>query len=136
MDQSTPTVVAVINSTTDIVDMLRIWIGQAGFVVVSALTPEIREGIVDVERFIQQHDPRVVVYDIAPPYDANWQLFQHVAAMPAFRGRQFVLTTTNARHVEKIAGPQEHVYEIVGRPQDLERIVGAVKEASKIRPSR
>jgi DNA-binding NtrC family response regulator len=136
MDQSIPLVVAVINSTTDIVDMLRIWLGQAGFVVVSALTPEIREGVVDIERFIQQHDPRVVVYDIAPPYDANWQLFQHVAAMPAFQGRQFVLTTTNARHVETIAAPQQHVYEIVGRPQDLERIVGAVKEASKIRPSR
>jgi DNA-binding NtrC family response regulator len=136
MDQSTTRVVAVINSTTDIVDMLSTWIGQAGFAVVSALTPEIRDGKVDIEHFIQQHDPQVVVYDIAPPYEANWQLFQDVAAMPAFQGRQFVLTTTNARHVQKLATPQQHVYEIVGKPEDLERIVGAVKEASKIRPSR
>jgi DNA-binding NtrC family response regulator len=136
MDQSPPPVVAVINSTTDIVDMLRLWIGQAGFVVVTALTTEIRDGVVDIEHFIRQHDPQVIVYDIAPPYDSNWQLFQHVAAMPAFQGRQFVVTTTNAPHLEKIATPQHHVYEIVGKPEDLGRIVGAVKEASKIRPSR
>jgi DNA-binding NtrC family response regulator len=135
MDQS-GTVVAIINSTKDIVDMLRIWMEQAGLIVVSALTPEIREGSVDIERFVQQHDPRVIVYDIAPPYEANWQLFQHVAAMPVMQGRQFVVTTTNARQVEQIARPQQHVYEIVGKPQDLERIVVAVKEASRIRPSR
>lgn len=129
-------VVAIINSTTDIVDMLRIWFEQAGLIVVSALTPEIREGSVDIDRFLQQHDPRVIVYDIAPPYEPNWQWFQHVASMPAVQGRQFVLTSTNVRHVERLAAPQQHVYEIVGKDQDLGRIVQAVKEALRIRPSR
>ena len=131
-----PPVVAVINSTPDIVDMLRIAIEQAGFVVVTALTFEVREGSVDIERFIAQHQPRVIVYDIAPPYEPNWKLFQHTAAMPVMRGRQFVLTSTNVRHVEKIAGPQHHVYEIIGKPVDLDQIVQAVKEASRARPTR
>ena len=78
---SSPTV-AVINSTPDIVDMLRLVVEQAGFVVVTALTFEIRDGHVDIDQLIRQHQPLVIVYDIAPPYDANWKLFQHIAAMP------------------------------------------------------
>ena len=129
-------VIAVINSTPDIVDMLRLAIEQAGFVVVTALTFELRDGHVDLGQFIKQHDPLVVVYDIAPPYEANWHLFQHVAEMPVMKGRQFVITSTNARHVEGIAGPQQHVYEIVGKSYDLGEVVRAVKEASRARATR
>lgn len=131
-----PPSVAVINSTTDIVDMLRVALQQAGLVVVTALTNEVRDGEVDIDRFIAQHDPRVIVYDVAPPYDANWHLFQHVAAMPVMEGRQFVITSTNVRQLERIAAPQQHVYEIVGKSEDVDRIVQAVKEALRIRPSR
>ena len=128
--------VAIINSTPDIVDLLRISVEQAGFVAVTSLTFEIRDGHVDVEHFIEQHQPTVIVYDIAPPYEANWQLFQHVAAMPVMQDRQFVLTSTNAHHVEKLAGNRHEVYEIVGKPLDLGRIVHAVKEAARARPVR
>lgn len=134
MNASAP-VIAVINSTPDIVDLLRLAIEQAGFVVVTALTFEIREGHVDLDRFIAQHEPSVIVYDVAPPYDANWHLFQHVAAMPAMKGRQFVVTSTNAKHVERLAAPQQHVYEIVGKPFDLDLVVQAVKEATRARPT-
>jgi len=135
MDQN-PTVVGVINSTPDIVDILRIAIEQAGLVVVSALTFEIREGAIDLEHFIKQHQPRVIVYDISPPYEANWQLFLHLAAMPVMEGRHFVLTSTNARHVERLAGPQHPIYEIIGKPFDLDQVVQAVKEATRARPTR
>ena len=128
-----PPVVAVINSTEDIIDLLRLSIEQAGFVVVTAMTGEVRDGELDVDRFIRQHDPRVIVYDVAPPYGANWNLFQHVAGLEVMKGRQFVITSTNARHVEALAPPQQHVYEIVGKPEDLGRVVHAVKEASRAR---
>ena len=129
-------VVAVINSTPDIVDLLRLAVEKEGFVAVTALTFDIRDGKTDLDHLIQQHQPTVIVYDIAPPYDANWKLFQHVAAMPVMKGRQFVLTSTNRAHVEKIAGPQEHIYEIVGKPFDLAEIATAVKQAVRVRPSR
>ena len=129
-------VIAVINSTSDVVDMLRTVLETAGLTVVSALTTDVREGRVDLDRFVTQHQPRVVVYDIAPPYEPNWRLFQHVAQMPVMAGRQFVLTSTNPRHVERLAGPQLHVYEVVGKPVDLDQIVQAVREAVKARPTR
>jgi DNA-binding NtrC family response regulator len=128
--------VAVINSTPDIVDMLRTAIEYAGFVVVTALTFEVRGGKVNLDQFIAQHEPIVIVNDVAPPYEANWRLFEHIAAMPIMRGRQFVLTSTNARHVAALAGREHHIYEVIGKPFDLDEIVRAVKEASRARPTR
>jgi hypothetical protein len=40
----------------------------------------------------------------------------------------FVLTTTNVRHVRQLAGNEE-LHEIVGKPYDLDEIVGAVRQA-------
>src|SRR5438093_283880 len=102
-----PLVVAVFNTSPDIVDMLRRAFEPAGIVVVSVLTYQVREGAVDVEQFLTEHDPAVVVYDIAPPYDGNWALFLHIRELPAMRNRKIVLTSANRRQVEKLAGRDE-----------------------------
>jgi DNA-binding NtrC family response regulator len=135
MTVADPTVVAVINTSPDVVDLLRRALESAGLVVVTALTFEIRDGAVDIERFVRQHDPRVIVYDIAPPYDANWKLFQHICRMAPMRHRQFVLTSTNTKHVQDLTGKSQRIYEVVGKPLDLDRIVRAVKEAARARPT-
>ena len=131
-----PPVVAVINTSPDIINMLRLAFEHAGFVTVSLFTHDIRDGKADLDRFIAQHDPRVIVYDIAPPYQANWQLFQHLAKRPSLSNRFFVLTTTNVAHVEKLAGSRQPIYEIVGKPYDLDRLTQAVKEAARARLTR
>ena len=131
-----PIVAAVINTSPDIVDMLRRALEPAGIVAVTALTFQIRDGIVDIARFLEQHDPNVVVYDIAPPYDANWGLFQHLCRMPAMRNRHIVLTSINPKHVDGLTGNNEKIYEVVGKPLDLDQIVRAVKEAVRSRPTR
>ena len=132
-----PDVVAVINTSPDVVDMLRLTLEYAGIVVVSALTWEVRDGDVDLERFILQHRPRIVVYDIAPPYENNWLLFQHIRAMPVMEGIEFIITSTNAQQVQQfVRGSGRQVYEIVGKPFDLGEIVTAVREALKSRPTR
>jgi DNA-binding response OmpR family regulator len=129
-------VAALFNTSPDVVDMLRQALEQAGIVVVSAFTHEIRDGAVNVDAFVRQHDPKVIVYDIAPPYDANWQLFQHVSRMEAISGRQIVITSVNPARVEQLAGRQQQIYEIVGKPLDLSRLVRAVKEAGRARAIR
>ena len=136
MEQA-PDVVAVINTSPDVVDMLRITLEHAGLIAVTAMTWEIRDGTVDLERFVSQHQPRVVIYDIAPPYETNWHLFQHIRSMPVMAKVQFVLTSTNSRQVEQYAqGQQNRIYEIVGKPFDLGEIVQAVKEALRAHPTR
>jgi CheY-like chemotaxis protein len=129
-------VVAIFNTSPDLIDMLRGVFEMAGFVVVSLLTYQIREGDVDIETFLRQHQPDVIVYDIAPPYEPNWRLFQHVCRTPAMRNTQIVLTSTNAARLRELAGVHDRVYEIVGKPVDLDEVVAAVREAAHARPTR
>ena len=130
------TVAVVLNTSPDVVDLLRRALEQAGVVTVTGFTHDVRDGEIDLGALVQQHNPDVIVYDIAPPYDANWKLFQHLSGMPVLTGRQFVITATNKAQVEKLVGRAHHVYEVVGKPADLGEIVRAVKEAGRARPTR
>ena len=131
-----PDVVAVINTSPDTVEMLRTTLERAGFVVITGFTFDIRDGRLDIDAFVTEHQPRVVVYDVAPPYEQNWRLFQHLRGLESMRTRRFVITSTNPKHLEQLAGRDERIYEIVGRPLDLDAVVTAVKEAFKSRPTR
>lgn len=131
-----PIVAAVFNTSPDIVDLLRRALEPAGIVTVTVLTYQIRESVVDLEGFIGQHNPKVIVYDIAPPYDANWELFKHIMRMDVMKNRAVVLTSINRRQVERLVGQNQTVYEVIGKPLDLDQIVRAVKEASRSRRTR
>jgi DNA-binding response OmpR family regulator len=122
-----PTVVAIFNTSPDTVDMLRILFEHGGYVVVSAFTWELRDGHVDLETFCRQHQPTIIVYDIALPYEANWRLFLHMQNAAALRSAQFVLTTTNEAQVRKLAGPDVELFEIVGKPYDLDLLLNKVR---------
>ena len=47
-EMSSPNVVAVINTSTDVTDMLRTAFEFGGFITVTALTTQIRDGEIDV----------------------------------------------------------------------------------------
>jgi CheY-like chemotaxis protein len=128
-------VVAVINTSPDAVDLLKDVLEQAGYLVVSTFTWLVQSGQVDLEAFLRTQQPKVIVYDIAPPYDRNWEVLQHLR-QTVLRDYQFVLTSVNCAHVEALVGKDERVYEVVGKPHDLDAIVRAVKEAMRARPTR
>ena len=135
VSESRPFVAAVFNTSPDTVEMLRVVLTQAGFVVVSGYTFELRDLKVDLDAFMRQHQPNVIVYDLAPPYEENCRLFEHLRATPAFEGRPIVITSTNAAQVHKLLQPDQQVYEVIGKPYDLGIIVQAVKEAVRSRPT-
>jgi CheY-like chemotaxis protein len=129
-------VIAIINSTPDAIDMLRVALQPIGAAIVSTYTHDIRDGRIDFAGFMRQHRPRVIVYDIAPPYDQNWLLLQHLRSSEAMRGIPIVITSTNAPYVQDLAGRDEQVYEVIGKSEDLGRIVQATKEALRVRRTR
>jgi DNA-binding response OmpR family regulator len=133
MPASPAIVVAVINSAEDLVDLLREAFETEGFVVVTALTPHLRDGKTDFESFIRQHRPDVIVYDIAIPYERNWRLFQHFRSHPLCTNVPFVLTSTNVTQVQTIAGSEQEIHEIIGKPYDLDVISRAVRNAAQER---
>lgn len=134
MDGS-PTV-AIVNTSPDAVDMLRHALENAGFVVVTCFTHDIRDGRLDFEAFLRTHRPRVISYDLAPPYVKNFRLYQHVRGLEAVRDCQFVVTAMNVSHAQKLVGNDEKVYEVVDRAEDLDQWIAAVKQASRARPTK
>jgi CheY-like chemotaxis protein len=130
------TVVAIVNTNPDLVRVIRVALEQAGFIVFEIYVDDIKQGGGNIESFLHQHDPRVIVYDVAPPYEQNWRFLDHLRTATLFKGRHFVLTSVNLRRVEEIVGPDEAVYEVVGHADDIDQVIRAVREASRARATR
>jgi CheY-like chemotaxis protein len=135
MTPHTPPVVAILNSNDDLVELLRHVLEQAGFITVTGHIDEVRRGELDLVNFVKQHNPSVIVYDLVPPYDRSWNYLHLLRDSEPLRGRPFVLTSVNAMRAKEVVGESELVYEIVGKPFDLDKVVTAVREASKVRPT-
>jgi CheY-like chemotaxis protein len=128
-------VLAIINTSPDAVELLRHVLEQAGFLVASTFTWLVQSGQVDLDAFLRTHQPKVIIYDLAPPYERNWDALQNLRST-VLKDYQFVLTSVNCAQVEALVGKDERIYEVVGKPHDLDAIVRAVKEAVRSRPTR
>lgn len=133
---ATAPVVAIINSNDDVVEMLRLSFEQAGFIVVSAHADAVKRGATSLTDFVRAHKPNVIVFDLVPPYDRSYRFVEHLGRVDVMKGCQFVLTSSNPNRAHELAGTSEEVYEVVGKPYDLEQLTRAVKEASRARPTR
>ncbi|HVL68236.1 MAG TPA: hypothetical protein VM364_13315 [Vicinamibacterales bacterium] len=127
MADGRPPVIAILNSNDDTVEMLRMAFENEGIVAVSAHVSDLRRGEIDFSGFLREHDPRVILYDLVPPYERSWLFLQHLRGTSAGADRHYVLTSTNPARVRQIAGIDEQVFEIIGKPYDLNLIVEAVK---------
>ena len=107
--------------------MLRECLVHHGFTsVVTAHIHDFKTGAADFPRYVSHHKPAVIVYDVSIPYDKNWAFLRLLLDSESMRGRKVVLTTTNKQRLEELVGPTD-AFEIVGKPYDLDKIVGAVK---------
>ena len=121
-------IIAVFNASDDTVELLRTALESQGFHTVVGHIPDVKSGELDLVAFIEHHAPSVIVYDISPPYDANWTFLRLVRNLEPVKGRPFVITTTNKPALDKLVGETEAL-EIIGKPYDLAQIVDAVRAA-------
>lgn len=121
--------VAIFNSSDDLLYMLRMLFERNGFVTAVGHVNALRDGSLDLTAFVRQYRPAVVVYDLVPPYERQWAFLDHLRSNSPLSGRPFVLTSTNARMARELAGRSEPVLEVLGRPFDFEELPQLVREA-------
>lgn len=120
--------VAVLNTSPDFIAILTDILEMEGFTTVAAYIRDFRSGRNDIRDFMNQHQPDVVIYDIAMPYEENWAFFQQVLTVSGLKPCQFVLVTTNQRALNQLVGETGSL-EIVGKPMDLDQLLDAVNTA-------
>ena len=126
-------VVALFHSNPDAIVLITRLLESAGFTVVPALIPDVQDGRCDVDALMTEHDPSVVVYDIGLPYEETWAMFEDVRARPSMRDCRFVITAADAAEIERRAGDDEQIFEVVDSGSDLGDLAHAVKEAARAR---
>jgi DNA-binding response OmpR family regulator len=123
--------VAVFNASDDTVEMLTTLLSHQGYRAVAGHADHVKSGELNFVAFLREHQPSAMIWDIAPPYDRNWNFFQLIRALD---NCPIVLTTTHKQNLDALAGKDTGALEIVGKPYDLQLIVDAVSRAIERQP--
>jgi len=128
-------VVALFNSNHDTVELVARMLNTAGhFCLDTCHFSDLRAGNVDFNAYLTTHNPTVVIFDISPPYDENWEFFTTMRDSKAMEGRGIVLTTTNKMRLDEFVRKDSTAIEIVGKPYDFKSIVKAIEAAARRPP--
>jgi hypothetical protein len=122
-------IVALFNASDDTIDMIQTLLTESGDAqtLVWCHFADLKKGVIDFKKYLGKHNPEVVIFDISPPYDENWQFFETMRDSEEMRGRGSVLTTTNKGHLDGLLGENSHALEVIGKPKDLYLIQAAIK---------
>jgi len=115
--------------------MLCDWFTQHGHHCVTAVVADLRNAHQDVARFINEHEPDVVVYDVGMPYACSWDLLDAIRSDPSLKAQPFVVTTPNKKKLREAAVGATSALELAGLTTDLRRILKAVETAGRRLPT-
>jgi DNA-binding response OmpR family regulator len=128
--EETPPRVAVVNTSEEVANLLQAVLQMEGYSTARAFTLDFKTATADLNEWLADFEPKVVVWDIAIPYEENWEFFCRVSASDAAAGITFVVTTTNKQALDSLVGPTP-TFEIIGKPFDLQAVIDAVRRALK-----
>jgi len=126
-------IVALFNASDDTIDMVQTLLTASGSnqTLIWCHFADLKKGVIDFKKYMDKHNPEVVIFDISPPYDENWKFFKTMRDSDTMKGRGAVLTTTNKNRLDEVLGEDSKALEVVGKSLDLQRIDAAIKGETK-----
>jgi CheY-like chemotaxis protein len=122
MSENSPKpVIAILNNNEDLIRMLSDALKEAGCNVASVRLMDARAGKVDLELFVEEHDPDAVIFDIALPYRLNFSMLEDLRGTGVLTGRGLVLTTPNVRATRDLL--RVEAFEITGLAEEIAVVV-------------
>jgi hypothetical protein len=126
-------IIALFNASDDTIDMIQRLLTTSGSdqTLIWCHFADLKKGIVDFGKYMDKHNPEVVIFDLSPPYDENWKFFKTMRDAKTMRERGAVLTTTNKDRLDEVLGEDARALEVVGRDTDLQQIDAAIKSETR-----
>jgi hypothetical protein len=131
--KTAPGIVALFNASDDTIDMIQSLLTKSGDnqSLIWCHFADLKKGIVDFSKYMERHNPEVVIFDISPPYDQNWKFYKTMRDDQIMRGRGAVLTTTNKARLDEVLDEDSEALEVVGLDKDLQQIDTAIKSETR-----
>jgi len=126
-------IVALFNASDDTIEMVQGLLTASGGeqTLIWCHFADLKKVVVYFGKYMDRHNPEVVIFDLSPPYDENWIFFKTMRDATTMQGRGVVLTTTNKNRLDEVLGEDSHALEVVGRPKDLQQIDAAIKAETR-----
>jgi len=121
-------VIAVLNSNQDVLRLIHDVLQDEGYAVVTDHIHNFKDGDENLIDFLTKHRPALLLYDLAPPYQENWNFLQLLCRIPEVSSLPMVLTTVNKNALETVVGKTD-AFEILGTHDNLVPVVEAINRA-------
>jgi DNA-binding NtrC family response regulator len=124
-------IVAIIDETPEIRDLLRTALEEEGWSVITSSIPDSPYHPSALSFLSAEPSPDVVVYDIPLPYHAHWKaLHQHILPSSGLAPQHWIITTTDPKTIDALIGPT-NICTIIAKPFNLAAIVEAVTQCAE-----
>jgi len=114
--------IVYIEDEFDMIDLVRLILGQKGYEVVGAIGG--REGL----KMVQQELPDLVLLDLMMPDMDGWEVYQQMRAEEATREIPVIIVTAKAQSIDKVLGLHiAKVDDYISKPFNPQELIDSVE---------
>lgn len=114
--------IVYIEDEYDMIDLVRLILGQKGYEVVGAIGG--REGLT----MVQQELPDLVLLDLMMPDMGGWEVYQQMRAMESTREIPVIIITAKAQSIDKVLGLNiAKVDDYISKPFSPQELIDSVE---------